>query len=100
MHTVHPDEELCIFYGHRLWFTDASERSAIEPTTNTNLTALDDGFGWLRLVHPEDPKEVVNPYLDGDGNDIIPDDQLPFARTNVMPDTEEDEDVASFSIST
>ena len=85
---VGPGEELCIFYGHHLWFTPA-ESSSI-PTVNQE--DIDDGWGGLSSV-----KDCLlfppNPFSEGDPNQIIPEDDLPFITVKPPPQEEEMETI-------
>jgi hypothetical protein len=80
MRPVAPTEELCIFYGTKLWFEDHSATS----------TELDGGEerenAWARLVNVE-WKESGD-----DLDELIPETELPFERVAVAgEDDEEDE---------
>ncbi|GJE88341.1 SET domain-containing cytidine deaminase-like protein [Phanerochaete sordida] len=85
---IEEGEELCIFYGHKLWF----EPTDIEDATRED-DEPDDGWGGLSLVgneeaEDEDPLAFL---LDGDDEEIIPEDQLPFVRMKLIDDEAEDE---------
>lgn len=76
-------EELCIFYGHNLWFTPAKLSSqSSEPET-------DDGWGGLRAVGDDQQDEISNPYTDGDPEAIISEEDLPFIRLKPAPEEED-----------
>lgn len=86
---VDPGEELCIFYGHHLWFTPAGSSSV--PTV-IQEDDVDDGWGGLSsvedgLVFPP------NPFSEGDPDQIIPEDDLPFIRVKPLPQEEEMETI-------
>lgn len=83
-------EELCIFYGHKLWFESAegeeSQRTADEP---------DDGWGGLTGLQDESaehhaPMEDIWPLLIGNPDDVVPEEQLPFTRVKLVNDEDED----------
>lgn len=84
---IYEGEELCIFYGHNLWFTPAkiSPEGCLEPET-------DDGWGGLTAVGNDQQDEVVdisNPYTDGDPEAIISEEDLPFLRLKPAPEEED-----------
>lgn len=85
---INPDEEMCIFYGFNLWFQPAhsSRQTCIvtpEPT--------DDWGGLAPLVHGFDNVLTLYPdFLDGNADDIIPPEELPFTRLKVGRDEEEE----------
>jgi len=78
---VEPDEELCIFYGHQLWFD------------NADAVACDSQIGQ----GDEDAAASQNPFAEGNQTEVLPEDDLPFSRTNVVPDEDRiiEEDVDS-----
>ena len=61
---IESGEELCIFHGDHLWFTPAGS-SSIPP----------------------------NPFSEGNPNQIIPEDELPFIRVKPLPQEEEMETI-------
>ncbi|TBU47401.1 hypothetical protein BD309DRAFT_886463 [Dichomitus squalens] len=91
---VIPDEELCIFYGHKLWFdpvgtTDTMPADAIEER--------DDGWGGLSGVADDEDDEVArganepfDSFADGDPSQLVPEEALPFKRLKLTPDEEEE----------
>ncbi|CAL1712777.1 unnamed protein product [Somion occarium] len=93
---VLPDEELCIFYGDNLWF-DPVDMKSIQ-------YAIEKGpeHGWGSLSHLRD--DVRNPtfetwqLVEGDPDEIIPEDKLPFVRIKTTPDDPEEEEL--FTIQT
>lgn len=88
---VPPDEELCIFYGHTLWFQPADSR----PNSDT-LVEPEDGWGGLTSLCEENAELKTDPWpvLNGNLNEIIPEDQLPFQRLKLTPDEDEEEDMS------
>lgn len=91
---VTKDEELCIFYGHKLWFQDADGPSHSVATADDSI----DPLAGLPLMDYEDqvpsgemsrPSELL--FLEGDPDEIIPEAQLPFTRLKLVDDEEEDE---------
>ena len=96
---VRPDEELCIFYGHKLWFepVNAADWSSAEADA---MEERDDGWGGLGAVGDnEDDSDIIGPSLfdgfsEGDPDQIIPEEELPFRRLKLTPE-EEEEDMES-----
>lgn len=80
------DEELCIFYGHNLWF-DTVESPINSDTTTMTHGEAEDGWGGLLAVDEDFPAH--EPFLDGDPHKIIADEDLPFTRFKIPPDEEE-----------
>lgn len=82
-------EELCIFYGHKLWFDaiDAGPNAVIDPDTLS-----DDGWGGLSMLDPDPDslEEVVGRFIDGDLDDLIPEENLPFTHLKLVQDEEEE----------
>ncbi|KAL4073156.1 hypothetical protein V8B97DRAFT_1869217 [Scleroderma yunnanense] len=84
--TINPDEELCIFYGHSLWF------DPIGMPNNTSLLARSDQEldGWDSLAsiqgnHPDMPSLLGS--VDGDA---IDEGDLPFTWKKLSLDKEEE----------
>lgn len=82
--TVQEDEELCIFYGHNHWFTPLGSSSN---GTQIDGGDVDDAWGGLLAL-----SEVSNPFSEGNPREIMAESDLPFWRTKVTPD-DENEDV-------
>ncbi|KAI0042159.1 hypothetical protein FA95DRAFT_1500442 [Auriscalpium vulgare] len=76
---VKPDEELCIFYGSKLWFDPVDRSPHISPDAKT-----EDGWGGLSAIQGE-------VAADEDPLEIIPENDLPFTRIKVTSD-HDDED--------
>ncbi|KAM5539289.1 hypothetical protein V8D89_007162 [Ganoderma adspersum] len=93
-----PDEELCIFYGRKLWFEPAD---ATDGTSAEAMEERDGGWGGLCGVEAdeEDPDVAGNPifegFSEGDPDQVIPEEELPFKRLKLTPDEEEEEDMDS-----
>lgn len=89
---VQPDEELCIYYGHNLWFSAAQSATA-----NAAVAEVDDGWGGLTAVVEDDEvyksNEITNPYADGAPDEIISEDELPFTRFKLPPEEEDAESI-------
>lgn len=82
---IQPEEELCFFYGHNLWFTPAGTRPISDKTENTTIDPTEELFAMGSLTEN-------SPYLDGDQADLVSDEHLPFIRYKRPP---EEEDAAS-----
>ncbi|KAE9404000.1 cytidine deaminase-like protein [Gymnopus androsaceus JB14] len=81
---VDVDEELCIFYGHKLWFKPIEAiPSAVDPES-------EDGWGGLSTVETDEQDEHRE---DVDPDEIVDDDSLPFTRFKPPPDEEDLESV-------
>ena len=88
---IEEGEELCIFYGHKLWFDAVDARSS-----DTQLDDPDDGWGGLASVEIVEDElseldKVVLRYADGDPQETVSEDDLPFIRIKLYRDDEEDE---------
>ena len=83
---VDEGEELYIFYGHKLWFESAESRAKPE-----NIREMaEDEWGGLLVVDPAShPTRTDGPFLDGDPDEIIPEEELPFSRFKLPPEEEE-----------
>lgn len=87
---ISADEELCIFYGHKLWFdpVDAHDMPG-------ELDETEDGWGGLSAVgdvlDPDAFDDLLHRFSDGNPDEIVPDDKLPFTRLKVIPEIEEEE---------
>ena len=88
------DEELCIFYGHKLWFEPSESALTMDRSKSTSEpeNPVSDEWETLRQLSLLDTSEGNNPFLDGDPLGEIKDADLPVVRTSVVPDEEEDED--------
>ncbi|KAF8895426.1 cytidine deaminase-like protein [Infundibulicybe gibba] len=85
---IEPEEELCIFYGHNLWFdpVGASKHQVVnkaEDSDGDTLGVLFDADNQAQSSGSD------GPYLGGDPADHIPEDELPFAELKPSPDEEE-----------
>jgi tRNA-specific adenosine deaminase 3 len=93
VHDIQPGQELCIFYGHKIWFTPSEGMNTPErPVTP------EDGWGGLGFIEAADTMEVAeegvmeavprNPYEGGDPDDTINEEDLPFTRFKPIPEEE------------
>ncbi|KAH6911373.1 cytidine deaminase-like protein [Coprinopsis sp. MPI-PUGE-AT-0042] len=97
---IQPAEELCIFYGHKLWFTPSEALSSTSPGPGASeVENRDDGWGGLSLVDPSEQEGedglgsykghlIQNPYMEGDPDEILPEEDLPFTRYKLPPEEE------------
>ncbi|TFK28035.1 cytidine deaminase-like protein [Coprinopsis marcescibilis] len=81
---VQPGEELCIFYGHNLWFkpSDKMEKQVEE--------SVEDGWGGLSHISAseEEGQPYRNPFSDGSRDEVVPEEDLPFTRFKLPPEEE------------
>ncbi|KAF8073797.1 hypothetical protein FPV67DRAFT_1606053 [Lyophyllum atratum] len=74
-------------------FSLDTANESIRYTTVRDTTALpeeaDDGWGGLSAVGEDPDLPAPGPYLDGDPNEIITDEELPFTRFKLPPEEEE-----------
>jgi len=82
-------DELFIFYGHNLWF------DPVTPSKRPQLLKeeTDDEWGGLAVV--ANSMQVGEPahgsFLDGDPDEIVPVEDLPFTRLKISRDEDEEE---------
>ncbi|KAF9468546.1 cytidine deaminase-like protein [Collybia nuda] len=89
---IEPDEELCIFYGHNLWFRPVESLTSIGPAAMPQEDE-DEWGGLSALDEVTGPAERYTPFQDGDPDEIIPDDDLPLVRFKPPPEEETMESV-------
>ncbi|KAF9565707.1 hypothetical protein CPC08DRAFT_683412 [Agrocybe pediades] len=82
-------EELCIYYGHNLWFSLGDNNSSLPE----DKPEIDDGWGGLSCVDEINDQTVSNPYEDGDPEEIVPEEDLPFIRYKPAPEEEDAESI-------
>ncbi|PPQ89643.1 hypothetical protein CVT25_013830 [Psilocybe cyanescens] len=80
---IEAGEKLCIFYGQNLWFSPAHKLLSYKQED------LDDGWAGLSAVEDSDGSNIMNPYVEGDPEEIIPEEDLPFIRFKLPPEEEE-----------
>ena len=91
-------EELSIFYGHRLWFEPAD---AADGMSAEAMEEHDDGWGGLGGVRADEDDlgvaghPIFEGFSEGDLDQVIPEEELPFKRLKLTPDEEEEEDMDS-----
>ena len=95
---VLPGEELCIFYGHRLWFDPVDAADRADPLSDTQedpwgaLPRVDDGDGDDRGEGPSGLDAMLDAFADGDPDEVVPEEELPFKRMKLTPEEEEEEE--------
>lgn len=90
---IEEDEELCIFYGHKLWFSAVDSDAS---PSEAELNDPDDGWGGLTGVEiTQDKLSVldtqIRKYADGNPQEVPSEEDLPFTRIKLYRDDEEDE---------
>jgi tRNA-specific adenosine deaminase 3 len=85
--TVQPDEELCIFYGHKLRFGPVGTMQPLEPQIPLDWHAQSEFFDILALDNEADEAEPLGP---GGPDDIMESDALPFIWKKLQIDEEEE----------
>ncbi|KAK7056697.1 tRNA-specific adenosine deaminase subunit tad3 [Paramarasmius palmivorus] len=80
---IEQDEELFIFYGHKLWFEAVD--LPMDSTSETGLD-IDDGWGGLSAVHGDEDRR--NPFLGGNQDEVVEEEDLPFQRIRPPPEEE------------
>lgn len=88
---VQPGEELCIYYGHNLWFSVPKPLQQIDAVTED-----DDGWGGLTAIVEDELRashERTNPYVDGPQDEVISEEDLPFTRYKLPPEEEDAESI-------
>ncbi|KAH8108710.1 hypothetical protein DFH11DRAFT_1516492 [Phellopilus nigrolimitatus] len=78
--TIQLGEELCIFYGHNLWFKPTGAADQDQTMLSSELEAKDDWDSLQAVL------SIRNPFSDGNPAELIPEADLPFLRTKVTPD--------------
>ncbi|KAI0632465.1 hypothetical protein C8Q77DRAFT_1074420 [Trametes polyzona] len=94
---VLPDEELCIFYGHKLWFDPVD---AVDRPNSIHTEDVDDGWGGLANLNDDDDgagdrllDTIFDECTEGKADDTVPEEALPFTRLKLTPEDEEEEDM-------
>lgn len=102
---VEPGEELCIFYGAKLWFKPAGGAAINSKDTSEDaddgwggLSAVDDSLAVVKDGGPPDYSDarwtkLAFRYTDGDVDEVVLEDDLPLMRVRTTPD-EIDEETA------
>jgi tRNA-specific adenosine deaminase 3 len=85
---IEPGDEMCIFYGHTLWFDPVSSSQPCQVLNEEN----DDQWGGLTGISDD---VDVGHFPDSDADEIIPVEDLPFIRVKVARDEDEEEDLST-----
>lgn len=87
MRTIQPDEELCIFYNHQLWF------DPVDGSRNSDLDESTDPLAGLPDIQARTDENVASSSLDtfGNSDDIVQQDDLPFNWKKLALDKEEEQ---------
>ena len=82
---IQPDEELCVFYGHRLWFDPVDG----PPCRNPDLDENADPWGGLADIqgHTDDDDANASSAV----KDIVAEDDLPFTWKKLGLEKEEEQ---------
>ncbi|KAI9568605.1 hypothetical protein HD554DRAFT_2022042 [Boletus coccyginus] len=81
--TIQPDEELCIFYGHQLWFDPIDGA----PSRTSNVHENTDPWGGLADIQGYTEDDVTSASSD---NDVVAEDDLPFTWKKLGLEKEEE----------
>ncbi|KAF9454762.1 cytidine deaminase-like protein [Macrolepiota fuliginosa MF-IS2] len=93
---IEPGEELCIFYGHKLWFSPAGATAENDADGIFQEDHNDDGWGGLSTVDYDESVEStspINPFAGGDPDELVFEGDLPFTRHKLPPEEEEPDTV-------
>ncbi|XP_006462692.1 hypothetical protein AGABI2DRAFT_49784, partial [Agaricus bisporus var. bisporus H97] len=86
---IEAEEELCIFYGHKLWFDPAE--GAVKEYPSRDSQGDSDEWGGLNSIDYDRMTRVIpaNPFVGGDAEEILCEEDLPFVRYKVPAEEEE-----------
>ncbi|KAG6336756.1 hypothetical protein ID866_2325 [Astraeus odoratus] len=90
--TIYPDEELCIFYGHKLWFDPVDMPNKSGPShITTEPNGVPDEWGGLETIQESHldlplPTTSIQEGMD----DIMGENELPFSWKKLSLDKEEE----------
>lgn len=85
--TVNPGEELCIFYGHKLWFDPVGTAENLPPQVCLDQS---DQSEFLDILAVDSKTDEVEPWDTGKPNDILEGEALPFIWKKLQIDEEEE----------
>lgn len=87
---IRQDEELCIFYGHKLWFQNTDAPPIVDEVADP-----DDGWAGLSGLGGDEQHNSPTlewSLLEGRPDDVVHVDDLPFTRIKLTPDDEEEDE--------
>ncbi|KAJ6508910.1 hypothetical protein C8R45DRAFT_1208497 [Mycena sanguinolenta] len=81
---IEPDEELCIYYGSKLWF------NPVEHGGTSDSQETEDGWGGLSSVNVDlnSTENTLPCFFQGSVDVVVPEEDLPFERLKPPPDEE------------
>ncbi|KAG1774839.1 hypothetical protein EV702DRAFT_974229 [Suillus placidus] len=85
--TVNPEEELCIFYSHKLWFDPVGTTENLGPQVCLDQIEQPE---FLDILAVDSEVVEVEPWDSGDPNDILEGEALPFIWKKLQIDEEEE----------
>ncbi|KAG2151367.1 hypothetical protein DEU56DRAFT_777532 [Suillus clintonianus] len=85
--TINPDEELCIFYGHKLWFDPVGTAENLDPQVSLDQN---DQSEFLHILAIDSEVDEAEAWSTGDPNDILEGEALPFIWKKLQIDEEEE----------
>ncbi|KAG1822950.1 uncharacterized protein BJ212DRAFT_1263860 [Suillus subaureus] len=86
--TINPEEELCIFYGHQLWFDPVGTTENLKPQVCLDQS---DQSEFLDILAIDGEVDEIEPRDTGDPNDdILEGEALPFIWKKLQIDEEEE----------
>ena len=91
---IESGEELCIFYGHNLWFEQVRV-----PAQNEMNSEPDDVSAMRHSNEEVNARRDLASLLEEDLSKIVPEPNLPFTRIKLTPDDEEEEELGSIRTS-
>jgi tRNA-specific adenosine deaminase 3 len=96
--TINPDEELCIFYGHKLWFDPVGTAANLEPQVCLDQS---DQSAFLDILAIGSEMDEAEQWDTKDPNDILEGEVLPFIWKKLQIDEEEEsmEDIRTSTFS-
>jgi tRNA-specific adenosine deaminase 3 len=96
--TINPEEELCIFYGHKLWFDPVGTTANFEPQVCLDQS---DQSAFLDILAIDSEMDEVEQRDTGDPNNILEGEALPFIWKKLQIDEEEEsvEDIRTSTFS-
>ena len=85
---IQPDEELCVFYGHQLWFDPVDGPPRRNPDLDENTST--DPWGGLTDIQGHTDEDDANASSDA-SKDIVTEDDLSFTWKKLALEKEEEQ---------